>query len=132
MDSQRQKPQMAMRLPVVAWPAVMMAVGASGGGVGQIFLGYGAMIGLTGAVLGTIGGYYFVRYINPIQDAIDRWFGFRVWSKEWFLFEEIPNEVEALPAVLIVLGAIMAGLLGAMIPAARAARMQPVEALRYE
>ncbi len=111
---------------------VLKAVGASSGGVAQIFLAYGAMIGLVGSILGCVGGYYFVRYINPIQDTIDRWFGFRVWSKEWFLFEKIPNQVEPTTALLIMIGAILAGVLGALIPAFRAARMQPVEALRYE
>ena len=111
---------------------VLKAIGAGSFGVAQIFLAYGAAIGLVGSVLGTIGGYYFVRYINPIQDAVDHWFGFRVWDREFFMFEKIPNEVEVVPVLLIVAGAIVAGLLGAMIPAARAARMQPVEALRYE
>jgi lipoprotein-releasing system permease protein len=111
---------------------VLKAVGAGSSGVAGIFLAYGAAIGLVGAILGTIGGYYFVRYINPIQDAVDRWFGFRVWNREFFMFEKIPNEVDAMPALLIVAGAIVAGLLGALLPAWRAARMQPVEALRYE
>jgi lipoprotein-releasing system permease protein len=111
---------------------VMKAVGASDGGVALIFLTYGAAIGLVGSILGCIGGYYFVRYINPIQDALDTWFGFRVWSREWFLFEEIPNQVAPTTALAIAIGAIAAGLAGAIIPAVRAARMQPVEALRYE
>jgi len=111
---------------------VIKAVGGSSWGVAQVFLGYGAMIGLVGAILGCVGGYYFVRYINPIQDGLDTWLGFRVWSREWFLFEKIPNTVEPLAAVLIMVGAIAAGLVGAMLPAVRAARMQPVEALRYE
>ena len=111
---------------------VMKAVGASSFGVGQIFLVYGSMIGLVGAIFGCIGGYYFVRYINPIQDALDKWIGFRVWSKEWFLFEKIPNEVDLSTALYIMGGAIVAGVLGAIIPAIRAGRMQPVEALRYE
>jgi len=111
---------------------VLKAVGASSGGVAQIFLAWGASVGLVGSILGCVGGYYFVRYINPIQDAIDRWFGFRVWSREWFLFEKIPNKVEATTAAVIMIAAILAGLVGAAIPAIRAARMQPVEALRYE
>ena len=111
---------------------VLKAVGAGSGGVAGIFLAYGAAVGLVGSILGTIGGYYFVRHINAVQDAIDRWFGFRVWDRDVFMFEKIPNEVHLVPALLIVAGAIAAGLVGAVIPALRAARMQPVEALRYE
>jgi ABC-type lipoprotein release transport system permease subunit len=111
---------------------VLKAVGASSTGVAGIFLAYGAAIGLVGSVLGTIGGFYFVKYINPIQDWLDATFGFRVWSREQYMFEKIPNDVDPLAAVLIVVGAILAGILGAIVPAIRAARMQPVEALRYE
>jgi len=111
---------------------VLKAVGASSAGVAGIFLGYGAAIGLVGSILGTIGGYFFVRHINPIHEALGRWFGFQVWDPEWFLFQQIPNEVDPATGGAIVAGAIAAGLLGALIPALRAARMQPVEALRYE
>ena len=111
---------------------ILKAIGASGWGIAAIFLGYGAAVGVVGSVLGNIMGYYFVRYINPIHDAVGRWFGLQVWRKDWFLFEQIPNEVEPSHMVAIVILAVAAGLLGALIPAIRAARMQPVEALRYE
>jgi len=111
---------------------VLKAVGATSGGVAMIFLAYGAAVGLVGSILGTIGGYYFVRNINPIQDYLARQFHFRVWDLEVFMFEKIPNEVHWPVAAGIVAGAILAGLLGALVPAIRAARMQPVEALRYE
>ncbi|MHC4983653.1 MAG: FtsX-like permease family protein [Planctomycetota bacterium] len=111
---------------------VLKAVGASNSGLAGIFLAYGAAIGLVGSVIGSIGGYYFVRYINEIQDLVDRWTGFRVWEKKYYLFEKIPNEVSPWAVLVIVLGALVAGLIGAIIPAVRAARMQPVEAIRYE
>jgi ABC-type lipoprotein release transport system permease subunit len=111
---------------------VLKAVGASSHGVAGIFLAYGAAIGLVGSILGSIGGYYFVKYINPIQDWLDATFGFRVWSREQYMFEKIPNDIDPVAAAWIIGGAIAAGILGAIIPAIRAARMQPVEALRYE
>lgn len=111
---------------------VVKAIGGSNAGVACIFLSYGAAIGLIGSVLGTVGGYLFVRNINPIQDAIARWYGFQVWDPEVFLFEKIPNQVDPRTATAIIVAAIAAGILGAVIPAFRAARMQPVEALRYE
>jgi lipoprotein-releasing system permease protein len=111
---------------------VMKAVGASGWGVATIFLAYGAAVGLVGAAVGTVLGQMFVHHINPIHDWLGRNLGFQVWSRKTFMFEQIPNTVDWNGAAFIVAGSILAGLIGAMIPAIRAARMQPVEALRYE
>ena len=111
---------------------VLKAVGASSWGVATLFFIYGAVIGLIGSVVGIIAGVVTVRNINHIQDWADRMFGFRVWTKESFMFEQIPNEVDWNMAVYIVGGSILAGLIGALVPAIRAGRMQPVEALRYE
>jgi lipoprotein-releasing system permease protein len=111
---------------------VLKSVGASGGGVVAIFLGYGAIVGAVGSGLGVIGGYFFVKNINFIQDWVDSQFGYRVWSREQFMFEFIPNQVDWSAAWMIVVGSIIAGLVGALWPAIRAGRMQPVEALRYE
>lgn len=111
---------------------VIKAVGGSSWGVAQIFLMYGSFVGLVGSALGIVAGAMFVHWINEIQDWLDAVFGFRVWNREWFLFDKIPNQVDWSAAGLIVVSAILAGLAGAMIPAIRAARMQPVETLRYE
>ncbi len=111
---------------------ILKAIGASSGGIAQIFLAWGSAVGLVGAAIGTLGGWAFVHNINPIQDWLADAFGFRVWSKEYFIFEMIPNEVDWSATAYIIAGAILAGLIGALLPAIRAARMQPVEALRYE
>ena len=111
---------------------VIKSLGGSGPGVAAIFLGYGSVIGAIGSVLGVIIGTYFVHYINEIHDWVGETFGFRVWSADVFMFDTIPNEVSLRTTIMIVIWAIVGGLLGALIPAVRAARMQPVEALRYE
>jgi len=111
---------------------VIRAVGGSAAGVAQIFLAYGAATGVVGSILGLTSGYFFVRYINTIQDFVDRTLHFRVWDRDVFLFDTIPNEVD--PAVMAVIAAwaIVSGLVGALIPAVRAATMEPAEAVRYE
>ncbi len=111
---------------------VLKAIGASDIGVASIFLFYGALLGVVGSLLGLVGGYFFIRHINPIHEWMGRAMGFQVWTPETFLFTEIPNQVDWSAAFMIVIGSAAAGILGAAIPAIHAARMQPVEALRYE
>jgi ABC-type lipoprotein release transport system permease subunit len=111
---------------------VIKSLGASSYGVAGIFLGYGATVGLVGAILGTGVAALFVHNINPIADWIGDTFGLRPWNREWFMFDKIPNDWEWSMAGWIMVAAIAAGLIGALLPAIVAARKQPVEALRYE
>lgn len=111
---------------------VVKSLGASSTGVAGIFLGYGAAVGLVGSIIGVLGGAIFVHNINPIHDWVGRVFGLVVWNREWFMFDRIPNEWEWPMALCVVAAAIVAGLVGALLPAILAARKQPVESLRYE
>lgn len=111
---------------------VLKAIGASSPGVGAIFVAYGAAIGLVGSILGTLGGVAFVRNINPIHDWVGRTFGFVVWNRETFMFEKIPDEVDAGTILAVAAAALIAAMLSSLAPAILAASKQPVEALRYE
>ena len=111
---------------------VLKSLGASGGGVAAIFLAFGAVIGLVGSIVGAVGGCLFIHHINSVHDALYDWLGYRVWSRESFFFDRIPNQIDVSVVSLVVGGAIVAAVLGALAPAIRAARMEPVEALRYE
>ncbi len=111
---------------------ILKSIGGSSWGVGAIFLIYGMAIGLVGSVLGSVGGYLFVRNINPIHDWVANVFDYRVFDKRAYLFDQIPSSVDFADLVTVVVAAVLAGLVGSLLPAWRAARMQPVEALRYE
>lgn len=111
---------------------ILRATGASSPGIAQIFLAFGSITGLAGSAIGVLIAYLTVTNINAIQDWVAAVCGFRVWNREVFLFDKIPNEVNFSAAVVIVIWAMAAGLIGAMIPSVRAATMEPVEAIRYE
>lgn len=111
---------------------LLKSLGASNIGVAGVFLAYGATVALIGSIAGVVGGYYFVRNINAVHTWTRNTFGFSPWTKDSYMFEYIPNEIDWASVGFIVIGAVITGLIGTLIPAIRAAGMQPVEALRYE
>jgi lipoprotein-releasing system permease protein len=111
---------------------VIKSVGATAGGILQLFLGYGLAIGVVGAGAGFTIAYFFVRYINELHAWLGRAMGIVIWDPETYEFDKIPNHMNPRTAACIVAVAILSALLGALFPAIRAANMNPVEALRYE
>jgi lipoprotein-releasing system permease protein len=117
---------------------IIKSVGSTSTGVAGIFLGYGLAIGIVGSMLGLLLGYLIVTYINEIHTWIgavtEKLFGepFYMWNPEVYAFDTIPNTMNPHEVFWIVLIAIISSVLGALVPAMRAARMNPVEALRWE
>ncbi|QDU32615.1 Lipoprotein-releasing system transmembrane protein LolE [Poriferisphaera corsica] len=111
---------------------VLRAIGASRLGIMNIYLGYGFAIGVVGAFLGLFFAYEIVTNLNEIQDWLYQWFGWRMWDPRTYFFDRIPDQVDPTKATWIVLGAIASSVVGALIPALLAARLNPIEALRYE
>jgi lipoprotein-releasing system permease protein len=112
---------------------IIKSVGATSLGIWQIFVAFGAAIGLVGGFLGCILGTVFVWYINDIQAMLTRFDkNLQVWNPEVYAFDRIPNHVDPLTVVVIFFSAIVLSMLGSLIAAWRAARVWPVEALRYE
>ena len=112
---------------------ILKAVGASGPGVATMFIMYAASVGVIGAVLGSAIGTTFVWYINDIQDLlISINPKLRVWDPAVYTFDRIPNVVK-LPDVMWIAGvAVLASMLGSVIPATIAGRIWPAQAVRYE
>jgi lipoprotein-releasing system permease protein len=111
---------------------ILKSLGASRRGVQGIFLGYGLLLGLVGAGAGMTLGLLFVAYINEIADLLGLITGQEVFDPAIYYFQSIPTIVEPFTVSWIVIGALAIAVLASVLPARRASRLHPVEALRYE
>ncbi len=111
---------------------ILKSLGASSRGIMGIFLGYGLSLGLVGAGVGLGIGLLFVKYINQIRSALEWITGQAVFDPSIYYFYEIPTIVDPFTVAWIVFGALIIAVLASVLPAMRAARLHPVEALRHE
>ncbi|MEY3027850.1 MAG: Lipoprotein-releasing system transrane protein LolE [Planctomycetota bacterium] len=163
---------------------ILRAVGASRSGVLWIFLRYGLLIGIVGAIVGALLAWGVVRNINAIHDLlgtpapaglkVTAWIavaasaglalrglmrasalravswtfitiglaavatvllyhrGFLVWDPSVYYFSRIPSSLDLNTVVTTMIGGVVFSIVGAAIPAARAADTDPVKSLRYE
>lgn len=111
---------------------VLRAIGASGTGVAAVWVGYGLAIGLVGSALGAGLAALVVTNINPIHEWLGKQLNIQVWDPNVYYFTTIPTDLDSQKFIIIVAGGIIASVVGALVPAARAAWMDPVRALRFD
>lgn len=111
---------------------ILKSLGAPARGVMGIFLAYGFSLGLVGSGMGMLAGLMFVWYINEIADLLGYLTGQPVFSPDIYYFQKIPTLTEPFTVTWIVLGALLIAVAASALPARRASRLHPVEALRYE
>jgi lipoprotein-releasing system permease protein len=111
---------------------ILKSLGAGSGGIAGIFLGYGLSLGLVGAGAGLVLGLAIVRNINGIRAVVERATGERVFDPSIYYFFKIPTIVDPFTILWIVAGAVAIAVGASVLPALRAARLQPVEALRHD
>ena len=98
----------------------------------SIFLSYGLTLGIVGSGIGVGLGLLFVHKINTIDDWISWMTGKDIFDPRIYYFEEIPTFVNPIMVFWVAFGAMTIAVLASILPARRAAKLNPVDALRYE
>ncbi len=111
---------------------ILKSLGARGWGILGIFLTYGLTLGIVGAGAGLVIGLLIVHYIDRIKDFIVWMLGFEIFDPSVYFFKTIPTILDGLTISVIVVAAVLIAVIASILPAIRAARLHPVEALRYE
>ena len=112
--------------------AILRTMGASRGMIMRIFVISGTSIGVIGTLAGFALGLAFCLNIDSIRRWLESLMGTELWSPEVRFLSRIPAEVNNGEVVSVVLMALALSFLATLYPAWRAARVDPVEALRYE
>jgi len=112
--------------------AILKSMGASRSSIMKIFSFQGLIIGVTGTLIGCIGGLAIVPNLNDIVGFIENLFGITAFPSDVYYLDKLPSEIQYLDSFLIVVFSIAICFLASLYPAWRASRMEPVDGLRYE
>ncbi len=112
--------------------AILRTVGASQSSMLRIFFIAGAAIGVAGTITGLVLGLVFCLNIGAIQHFLEWVLGVQLFNADVYMLESIPAEVDAMDVVWVTLWSVFMSCVASLLPSWRAAKMDPVEALRYE
>ena len=112
--------------------AVLRTMGATKGMIMRIFFIDGAFIGVVGTLIGFILGVLFCENIETIRQFLEGLSGRELFSAEIYFLSQLPAKINWEEVGIVAGVSLLLSFLATLYPAYRAAKFDPVEALRYE
>lgn len=111
--------------------AILRTMGASSGSILRIFVMVGSSVGLVGTALGVALGIVFCLNIDRLQHFLEHLTGTSLFNPEVYFLSQLPAELRWQEVLQVALMALALAFLATVFPSWRAARTDPVEALRH-
>ena len=111
---------------------ILKSIGATSRSIKLIFLMHGFMIAAIGVILGGVAGFIVTLRINNIANAVEKVTGFSLFPSDIYYLSEIPTKIVTADVFSIIIVAISVSIIASFYPAHRAARLDPIRAIRYE
>jgi lipoprotein-releasing system permease protein len=112
--------------------AILRTMGATQGAIMRVFLITGAAIGVVGTIVGFIVGTLVCLNIESIRQFLSWLTATELFSPELYFLSRLPAQMDTGETIAVVVMALALSLIATLYPSWRAARLDPVEALRYE
>ena len=112
--------------------AILRTLGSTPRSIMAVFMVQGTLIGLLGTLLGVAGGVALALNVENIVPLLERQFGVEFLPADVYYISSLPSELHAVDVLRIGALSFVLSLLSTVVPALRASRVRPVEALRHE
>ena len=112
--------------------AILRTMGATSGAIMRIFLITGAAIGVTGTFAGFLLGLVFAENVERMRQFLNSMLHANIFPAELYFLSRLPSIVEPSDVATVVIMTLCLSILATIYPSWRAAKLDPIEALRYE